>query len=483
MCGLAVFLILPVFSMQVQAEEEKITEGVFVDHVDLSGMTKTEAQKALNDLMQEKKQAEIHLLCVNDEKVIVNAGDLGLSYENEDLVNQAMMVAKSGDIVTRYKLKKDLQRENLVLKTECEYDQDMIQTLIVEKCKEFDIDVKNYFLKRENGVFSVINGQEGYVIDEKQAVSAVYDFMKNEWDGKNTTIELPTIVQEPKGSASELAVVQNVLGSFSTAFPSSGEARVANIQNGCRLINGITLYPGEEYSTLEVVTPFSADNGYHMAGSYMNGMVVDSLGGGICQVSTTLYNAVLRAELEVTKRSNHSMSVSYVPLSADAAIAESAGKDFCFRNNTDYPVYIEGFVTPEKVITFNIYGKETREAGRTVDFVSEVLASTPPDRENIVPTSAQPIGFTTVQSAHVGYKSRLVKIVYKDGVEVSRQNVNNSNYKMVPRTLTVGTATGNPEHANALQAAIATGNIDHVRQVAGSLAAQEQVVETQAPEI
>ena len=94
------------------------------------------------------------------------------------------------------------------------------------------------------------------------------------------------------------------------------------MENGCRLINGTTLYPGEEFSTLDKISPFTEANGYYPAGSYLNGMVVDSLGGGICQVSTTLYNAVLLSELEVTQRSNHSMIISYVKPSMDAAIAE-----------------------------------------------------------------------------------------------------------------------------------------------------------------
>ena len=93
--------------------------------------------------------------------------------------------------------------------------------------------------------------------------------------------------------------------------------------------------------------------------------MVDSLGGGICQVSTTLYNAVLLSELEVTERHNHSMIVTYVDPSADAAIAESAGKDFKFVNNTDHPIYIDGHCE-NKNITFTIYGVETRSAEREV---------------------------------------------------------------------------------------------------------------------
>ena len=277
------------------------------------------------------------------------------------------------------------------------------------------------------------------------------------------------------------AELRDILGSYSTSYKTSAAARVANVENGTRLLNGVTLYPGESLSTLELVTPFSVANGYQMAGSYLNGLVVDSLGGGICQVSTTLYNAVLRAELEVSQRSNHSMSVAYVPLSADAAIAESAGKDFCFTNNTDFPIYVEGITTPDRVVTFNIYGVETRSPGRSVDYVSEVLETIQPTTENIIQVANQPLGYTKVQSAHVGYKARLIKIVYENGVEKSREVVNKSTYKMVPRTVSVGVATDNPEALNQLQAAIGTGSIDHVCAVAASLAAQIAPPAVQAP--
>lgn len=108
----------------------------------------------------------------------------------------------------------------------------------------------------------------------------------------------------------------------------------ANVENGASLINGTLLYPGDSFSVYSKVAPFTADNGYHLAGSYSNGQTVQTYGGGICQVSTTLYNAVLRAELNVTERSNHSMTVHYVPLSADAAIS-GTDKDLKFTNNLD----------------------------------------------------------------------------------------------------------------------------------------------------
>ncbi len=266
--------------------------------------------------------------------------------------------------------------------------------------------------------------------------------------------------------------MKDLLGSFTTSYSTSNSNRSANVANGCRLINGTLLYPGDEFSTCDTVTPFTQQNGYYLAGSYLNGKVVDSLGGGICQVSTTLYNAVLLSELEVTERYNHSMIVTYVRPSADAAISDSSGKDFRFVNNTDYPIYIEGYTTPNKEITFNIYGVETRSEGRTVEYVGEVLETIRPESDTIYPDASQPIGYIgNVEGAHIGYKARLWKIVKENGVEVSREVINTSSYKMVPRSAVVGVSTADPNAYNEIMAAIGTGSIDHVRNVIALLTA------------
>ena len=199
--------------------------------------------------------------------------------------------------------------------------------------------------------------------------------------------------------------------------------------------------------------------------------MVDSLGGGICQVSTTLYNAVLLSELEVTERHNHSMIVTYVDPSADAAIAESSGKDFKFVNNTEAPIYIEGVTTDDKHITFTIYGMETRPGTHGVRYESEVVSKTYPDTEVIYPDASQPIGAVSVQSAHIGYSANLWKIVTENGVEVSREKINSSSYKVTPRTATVGVLTADPNAYNEIMAAIGTNSIDHVKNVAAALAA------------
>ncbi len=334
-------------------------------------------------------------------------------------------------------------------------------------------------VKTETG-FQVVEGQPGILIDTAVSTDAVYDYLLNEWNGGACDIDLAVTVDEPAGTAEELAKVKDVLGTFTTSYSSSGGSRSANVANGCKLINGLTLYPGEEFSCYETVSPFSEANGYYMAGSYLNGQVVDSLGGGICQVSTTLYNAVLLSELEVTERYNHSMIVTYVDPSADAAIAESSGKDFKFVNNTEYPVYIEGSTTPDKQITFTIYGVETRDSNREISYESVVLERINPDTEVIHADASRPVGYCSVQSAHIGYKAQLWKVVRENGVEVSREQVNSSSYMKAPRSATVGIATEDEGAYNAIMAAIATNSIDEVKAVAGAYQAAADAAAAQA---
>ena len=344
---------------------------------------------------------------------------------------------------------------------------------MTERCSKFNVEAIDAHLTRVDGSFQIEDGQTGYVVDENASVAAIYDYLTGSWvRGEDGSVALVMAVDEPKGKTEELAKVKDVLGTFTTSYSTSGASRSKNVANGCSLINGTTLYPGDTFSTYNTVKPFSTENGYEMAGSYLNGKVVDSIGGGICQVSTTLYNAVLRAELEVTERHNHSMIVTYVDPSADAAIAESSGKDFVFVNNTDYPIYIDGH-TADKKITFTIYGVETRAKNRTVAYESEVIEKKVPEADQIIADASQPIGVISVSSAHIGYKARLWKIVKENGVEVSREQVNSSNYKMSPRTATVGIASPDPNATSQMQAAIATSSIDTVKATISNIKAQQ----------
>lgn len=471
---------LSVITLPVYAGEDKIQTGIYVNDMNLSGLSAGEARDKVNAYVDSFGDAQITLNAVEGGTISTTASELGLKWGNESILDEAANFGRDGDVLRCYKELKDLEYKNKVYKVEFEFDKNKIRTLIEENADQYNQEAVNATLVKTEDGFKITEGQTGVAVDVQASTDAVYDYLMADWNGENCSIDLVVTTQEPKGSEEDLAKVKDVLGTFTTSYSTSGGARSGNVVNGCNLINGTTLYPGDEFSAYEAVSPFSQENGYYMAASYLNGQVVDSLGGGICQVTTTLYNAVLLSELEVTERYNHSMIVTYVDPSADAAIAESSGKDFKFKNNLEYPVYIEGITTPEKQVTFTIYGVETRDSAREVAYESVILEKTVPDTEVINVDEGQPVGYCSVQSAHIGYKAQLWKVVRENGVEVSREQINSSSYMKTPRSATVGVASPDEGARNAILAAVATNSIDEVKAVAGAYKAAADAAAAQA---
>lgn len=468
-------------------DDGRIKDGIYAGAIDLSGMSGDEARSAVSKYIAGLSGMTVRLNTVDDNFVEVSAGSLGMTWKNPEIIDEATALGREGNIVARFKELKDLERSGKVYDIKLQFDENSIKNIISEKCTIYDRTAVDASLKRESGSFTVTPGQDGVAVDIDASVTKIKDYMETLWTRGAADIELATVTVEPRGRTEDLEQVKDVLGTFTTNFSTSASGRSANVRNGCSLINGTLLYPGEQLSVYEKVSPFTEENGYYLAGSYNNGLVVETLGGGICQVSSTLYNAVIRAELQVDERSNHSMVVSYVDLSADAAISGTS-KDFKFTNNSEYPIYIAGSTSDEKKITFTIYGKETRPENRTLEFESEMLSETVPEGEKIIADPSQPVGYSTSQSAHTGYTANYWKIVKVDGQETDRVKLNSSTYMSSPRTVTYGTGG---DVTGAMSAAISTQSSDYCSAVAAQLvnaanaaniAAAEQAAEAVAEE-
>lgn len=456
---LTFIVVFVTLGMETYAKEDTkgtISKGVYIGDIDISDMTEEEAISAVDEYISELEEKTFSFR-IDENEVQASVSEFGLGWENTDIVEEALNLGKKGNIIKRYKELKDLENEPKVYDLELKVDKEMIEAFITENCLEFDVEAIDSSLKRENGSFTIVEGNDGREVNVDESVKIISEFIVKEWDREDATVDLLVEVTKPKGNPEELSKVKDLLGTFTTSYSSSGTSRTGNVENGTRLINATILYPGEVFSTYEKVIPFTAANGYYMAGSYLRGQVVDSIGGGICQVSTTLYNAVLRAELEIVERFNHSMTVSYVDLAADAAIAENY-KDFKFKNNTDAPIYIEGY-NKGKTVTFSIYGEETRPTNRTFEFKSETLSTVEPGVDSVTWDASLPAGVTKVtQSAHTGYVAKLYKYVYVDGVRESVEEVNKSRYDAAPRFVSIGIATISPDAGQVVAEAMATGD-------------------------
>lgn len=453
---------------------DKILDNIYIGEVAVGGMSEEEAEQAVHNYVTEIQNTKF-TLTVNDKSMTATAKQLGVDWENTGVVEEAAMIGKSGSLISRYKDKKDLEHEPKTLDITFGTDESKIKKYLSANADKVNQEAVDGGLVRENGSFTITGGKEGIAVNVAESAKTIAEYITNDWDTKEASIALSADVVQPRGSKEQLSKVKDVLGTFSTDYSSSSSGRAMNVSNGCSRINGTLLYPGDEFSVYEAVSPFDAEHGYALAGSYENGTVVETYGGGICQVSTTLYNAVIRAELQINERYAHSMIVNYVQPSMDAAIAGTY-KDLKFANNTDAPIYIEG-VTGGGVITFRIYGEETRSPNREVSFESEIVSETNPPVQ-IQGSASHNVGYVSVQqSAHVGKVAKLWKIVKEDGVEKSREEFNNSNYRASPKIIVVGTNTASAEARAYIQNAIASQNegaIYAAAQTAATIAARPQ---------
>ncbi len=478
MVGIAAACGLLATPAQTRAEDaDTIAKGVYIGSIDVGGMTQEEAVAAVETYVESAGNAQMTLSAGN-RSVSVTARDLGIDFTDMHVVQEAMDVGRRGNLIQRYKDKRELENGTKVIEMRLDIDHAAVTGILTEKAEELDQDAVDSGLVREDGKFRIIPGAEGIAVDVDGSVQVIEDYIAHTWDGTSAEIELMADVVEPRGSEEELSQITDVLGTYKTNYSDSGANRCTNIAVATGFIDGTVLYPGEEFSVYEAIHPLDAANGYKLAGSYENGQTVESYGGGVCQVSTTLYNAAILAELEITERSNHSMIVTYVDPSMDAAIAGDY-KDLRFVNNQELPIYIEGY-TEGKNVCFNIYGHETRPADRKVSYVSEVTSQQDPGTQFVA--TGQPVGYiATAQGKHIGYTARLWKIVTVGGVEQSREVFNQSTYRASPKIVHVGTASADANASAVIGAALATGDEATIYNAVAPYTASAMAIMSQPP--
>lgn len=457
-------------------ETDTISKNVYIGGVNVSGMTEEQATKAVEEKLG-KGTGGNYTVKIGDETTTATAENFGMEWTNREVVHEAMEVAKGGNLIKQYKDKKDLQVEPKNFEVAYAPNEQAVKTYVEKLAEEYNRDAEEGDITFANGYPEVTGGETGIAVNVDQSVSSIMKVL----EGDGTELTVVAEVQKPSVTKEELSQVKDVLGTATTYYGSSYE-RNTNVEVGASKINGTLIMPGETFSVTAAVTPFNADNGYYPAPSYESGQVVDTYGGGICQVSTTLYNAVLKAELQVDERHNHTMLVSYVDPSKDAAIAEGL-MDFIFTNNTDAPIYIYG-VGYQGTLNFTIYGHETRDPNRSISFRSETLSQTDASTNvKLVAKSDQNIGYLNqTQSAHQGLEAVLWKdIVNADGTTDTVQ-VNSSSYQASPAIYEVGIVSPNTQASAAIQTAIANNDLATVQAIINGSYGSTSTAQTEAPE-
>ncbi len=437
---LSIFILMPGKTPRALADEtdSKICKGVFIDEVDVSGMTKAEAKEAVDNFVDSLRAKGVAFK-VGDDVVYTALGDIDYSAEENADIDEALSLGMTGNLIKRYKDLKDIEEGKKIYPLTFTIDDKKLDEVITDQVGAYNIAPVNASVSRKNGKFVYTDHVVGSKVDVNKTAEALKAILFNNWNRTDIIVDAVMEDDMPAYTSDMVKLCNAKLGSYTTEYTTSAQGRAANLANGARLINNTVLYPGEVFSGYEYLHPFTSENGYYTAGAYLDGKLIDSVGGGACQVTTTLYNAALLSELEVVQRQPHSMTISYVDLSRDAAIAGTY-KDLKFKNSTDAPILIQAY-TKDRTITFIIWGHETRDtSNRRIEFESKVVSETPPPADVIKKDPTKPTTYQEVtQAAHTGYKAELYKVVYENGKEVSRELINKSSYSAAPRYITIGT--------------------------------------------
>lgn len=353
--------------------KDKIYDGVQINGTSVGELTKSEAIELLegkyNNTVKNKK---IEVIYEPKEFLYeIDYNSLNAHYDIETAVKTAMNYGKDGNafnrVFTRFALKGN--PENIKLKfladnSRISEDVKAISEKVNEKAKNATISF--------NGSFSVTDEKDGLTVDQKTLETELKKSINEK--KRKEIVNVPVNVEKPKITAEALRTIDTKMGEETTKFDSSATARASNIGLASSSINGSVIMPGEVFSTSKAMGPRVKSGGYKEAPVIVSGSLTPGLGGGVCQVSSTLYNAILKSDLEIVERRAHSLRVKYLPASRDAVISEDY-IDLKFKNNTEYPVYIAGYTSGSEV-TMCIYGS-SKLPKKSVEITSEVYQTKP----------------------------------------------------------------------------------------------------------
>ena len=482
-------IILVVFSGYCvkQLTYDKIYDGVYINSVDVSGLTRDELSAKIPEIF-DKRLSKTITLKIDNSEISFDTLSLSPAIDVEAMTSIAYSCGRSKKLFSRLSEISDLKKNPKNIRFYLTFNDAELQKTIDRATSTLDVTaVPNKIEygedaliitrgKAGNGVlfsevkaaiedcilgdgniaqvdFKYIEPEEityGYVTryTSGKPIEASYKIENHRiiftesqpgvslLDGaiesavKNSSgdvLTIPARITQPKVTSEQLhaEILAHELGKYTTDYSSSSADRAYNIKLACEKINGYVLAPGEEFSYNDVVGPRTVERGFRIANVYVGNTVQPGIGGGICQVSSTMYNSVVFADLEITARRNHTLSVSYVPLGRDATVSYGS-TDFKFKNNTNYPVEIKA-IAQGGLNTITILGTDEHPEREIKIVTSQTGTSSPKviiEKDPELPEGEIKIESKgTNGSSHISYK-----VVYENGVEVSRTQLAKSVY-------------------------------------------------------
>lgn len=499
-CLILVILLVLIFTTifaLFNINNTKILSGVKINGIEISKLSKEEAIQKLNEIINQKLESDI-LVKADDFEYEIKLSQIETNYNLEKSIEEAYNIGRSGNIFSNnYEIiRTKILGKDICL--EYTYNEELLNKILDDMKSKVPNPVveANYCI--EDNKLIITKGTTGNSIDTEQvkqkiineilsnntniqlnveliqnepapididdiynkvhteATNAYYtkdpfkiyphvngvDFdleaareMLKE-DKEEYEIELKITVPEVTTDKIGPEAFPDLLSSFSTRYDASNYSRTTNLKLAMNKLNGVVVASGETFSYNETLGKRTAEAGYKEAGGYAGGRVVQTLAGGICQISSTLYDAVVYANLDIVERHNHMFLAGYVGAGKDATVVYGS-LDFKFKNTRKYPIMIKTTIG-NGVAKIDIYGIK-EEVEYDVDIITNILSYTPfkviYENDSSLAEGQQKV----TQSGMNGCKSITYKVLKLNGVEVSRTVLSSDTYDPMNKIIRVGT--------------------------------------------
>ena len=411
-----------------KVKSDKIAENVIVNGINLGGMTKEEAKNKIKVF-----DTNEFTLSSEERSWKLNLDELNFEYDISKTVENAYKVDRSGNIFSNmFDMAKSMMGHETNVRVAIEYDKAKAKEELDKIRKDVDREKENAKINTDNDKITIVPEKNGVVLNEAETNKAI----EKRLSANKFKTEAVVKLDEPKIKKSDLEGMDKALGTSVTTFKNNYN-RTENIKIATNASSGVILKPGQEYSFNTIVGKRNKANGYKSAPVIVQGEMQEDLGGGVCQVSSTLYNAALKSGMKIVNVKNHTIPSSYVGMGRDATVTDS-GIDFVFKNPYKHNVYIQNYVTGGSIVC-QVFGSKVDEQNIEIQTKTISVSQATPQK---VEKSDLPAGKEEVDKAsRNGYVVETYRI-YKDknGKQIKKEKIATSSYPKQNGVIFVGTA-------------------------------------------
>lgn len=446
MASLCVIFIIMIEMGVFWSGNDRIFTGVRVAGLDLGDTDRQEAALKLATFEKRLKGQKFTIVSSTGE-VKTTFQEMGVVINIEKTIDKAQSMGRRGSFWQKWNDRRKLSASGVSLSPIVNINETKLKTIVDALAAELQVNAENArFDIKENGQVIVKREKTGSQVDLKDAINQIRGMVART-NNRKVVLKFEDVKPEVMSGQLEKMEITGQLSEFSTNFDQTATNRVYNINVAADALDDYLVKPGDTVSFNKIVGPRDAKKGYKRAPVIVNNEITDDFGGGVCQVSSTLYNTLLLANLEIVERTNHSLPVGYVPLGRDATV-DFYSIDFKFRNNTGKYLLIKSAVQGN-TLNFKLFGNDTLKKDIQIETAMQKVIE-----PKILYEDDQGLdeGKEIVkEEGKIGYQVRSFRIVKENGREVSREELPLSTYSPQNRVIAVGKKNVNiltPTHIN-----------------------------------